>query len=147
MAKSKRPTRAQRNAAKRKALYPYKSHLEAKFAALIRKAGLAADYEPDRLEFITKSHYVPDWKIAENTYIETKGYLSSSNRSRLIDFKKQYPHITVCLVFQASQNKIYKNSKTTYAQWAERHGFEWSDIKDGVKPEWWDLDFHKNKKM
>lgn len=121
---------------------PYKSRLEAKFAAMMKKAGKKAEYEVDKLEFITKTHYLPDWKIAPNVYIETKGYLSSSNRSRLIDFKKQYPHVTICLVFQESQNKIYRNSRTTYAQWATKNGFPWSDIKDGLPVHWWHTDWN-----
>lgn len=105
---------------------------------MMRKAGVQAGYEVDRIEFTTTTHYLPDWKLRKNFYIETKGYFSSSNRSRLLDFKRQHPEITVCLVFQNAQNKLYAKSKTTYAQWCDKHDFPWADIDDGLPIHWWE---------
>lgn len=115
----------------------FKSSLEKLFAAKLMQDGLGAQYEPDRFQFVKKSHYVPDFKIKENTYIETKGYFAPSDRSKFLSFKEQYPHITVYLVFGNSKNRLNKNSKTTYGEWATKHGIVWRDISDGIPKEWW----------
>lgn len=134
MAKYKRH---KRRPAQGKRTNKFKSGLEATFARMIVQAGLSADYEPDRFRVVVQSHYTPDWKISKNVYIETKGYFSPSNRSKLLSFKEQYPDIKIHLVFGESRNKLNKNSKTTYGQWATAHGFLWCDIRDGIPKEWW----------
>jgi len=35
--------------------------------------------------------------------------------------------LDIRFVFLRASNKIYKGSKTTYAAWCERHGFEWAE--------------------
>lgn len=103
----------------------------------MEKAGLKADYEPDRLPFIRSSHYVPDWKIRPNVYIETKGYFSPSNRANMLSFREQHPGVRIHFVFGNAQNRLNPKSKTTYADWCRRHGFKFIDIKQGVPLNWW----------
>ena len=115
----------------------FKSGLEFDFAKKAKKQLLPFEYEPDRFAYVIQSHYLPDFKIRKDCYIETKGYFSSSNRSRMIAFKEQYPQVTIYLVFQKPENKINKNSETTYAEWAAKHGFEWSGINKHLPKHWW----------
>lgn len=117
--------------------HKFKSGLENTFATKAFKLGLPFEYEPDKFRYSIVSHYTPDWKIGPKTYIETKGYLSPSNRMRLLCFKEQYPDIMVYILFQNSRNKINAKSKTTYGEWATRHQIPWADIKDGIPKGWW----------
>jgi len=39
--------------------------------------------------------------------------------------KAANPDLDIRFVFQTPYNKIYKGSKTTYAKWADKHGFPW----------------------
>ena len=48
--------------------------------------------------------------------------------------KKQYPELDIRFVFMNANNKIYKGSKTTYAMWANKHGFEWAE--KNIPEEW-----------
>lgn len=115
----------------------YKSGLEREFAALANNQGLKFEYEPTSFPYSRPSHYIPDWKIAENVYIETKGWLAPFQRANLIAFKEQYPQVRILLLFGNADNRLNARSKTTYAQWAERHGFEWADFRDGIPAQWW----------
>jgi len=117
--------------------HKFKSGLEKTFAAKATKAMLPFNYEPDRFKYIIQSHYTPDFKIRENVYIETKGYFSSSNRSRMLAFLEQYPQVTIYLVFQRPQNLINKNSETTYGEWCNKHQIEWADINKPLPKRWW----------
>lgn len=58
--------------------------------------------------------------------IEAKGVLYSEDRQKHLLIKKQYPDLDIRFVFQNPKNKLYKGSKTTYADWAEKNGFKYS---------------------
>lgn len=119
-----------------KAKGPYKSKLEARFAKKAFEEGLTVEYETKKFKYIRTSHYIPDWQVSENVFIETKGYLSQSNRSNLLAFREQYPDVTIHLVFQEPKNKINKRSKTTYEQWAKKHGFQSCGIDSSIPRSW-----------
>ena len=115
----------------------YKSQLEIKFAAKAKIQGLNFQYEADTFPYVRPSHYTPDWKIGTNTYIETKGYFSPSDRAKILAFLEQYPGIKLYLIFGNSNNKLNKNSRTTYGEWAKKHGIESSDIRESLRRDWW----------
>lgn len=116
----------------------YKSGLEREFASLATAKGLKFEYEATSFPYARPSHYIPDWKIAENVYIETKGWLAPFQRANLVAFKEQNPNVRILLLFANAENRLSSRSKTTYAKWAERHEFEWADFRDGIPTQWWE---------
>ena len=106
----------------------FKSGLERKFAELLLKYNVKAEYEAKRFEFVRMAHYTPDWKVSDSLFIETKGYFSPRNRGDLLSFREQHPSIEIFLVFSAPNNRLTSKSKTTYAEWADRHNFRWCSI-------------------
>ena len=134
-AKSKFRSRNRRHRSNRKG--KYKSGLEATTAELMAKANLRAEYEPDTFPYVKQSHYTPDFKIRDNVFIETKGEFSPSNRANMLAFREQHPEIEIRFIFGNSNNRLYRGSKTTYKEWADRHGFKWADIREGLPTDWW----------
>lgn len=113
----------------------FRSKLESRVAALLPEV----IYEKTKLKYIepAKQHtYITDFQIGENSYIEVKGYLDASSRKKYILIRDQHPEITLRFFFDKSNNKIHKNSPTTYAMWAEKNGFAWTDSKRGIPEEW-----------
>lgn len=108
----------------------YKSKLESTFAKTFK-----LPYEQDKINYTIEHTYNPDWTVSENVFLETKGIFDFEDRRKTLAVKKQHPNITVALVFQNSKAKIYKGSKTTYAEWCDKHKVIWFDIKDasGIK--------------
>lgn len=97
----------------------YKSKFEATVADYF---GKQVKYEPDRISFTQPPQdrtYCPDFKIAENVYIETKGRLTVEDRKKHKWFKEQHPDITVIFLFLNSMNTLTKKSRTTYGEWAD----------------------------
>ena len=123
--------------AKSKLKRKYKSRLEEKFAQLATEKGLPFEYEAEAFGYVRPAKYWPDWRIRKNVFIETKGYLAPSDRSKLRAFKLQHPEVIVFLLFGNSKNRIRKSSDTTYGVWATKHGFPWADIRKGIPTEWW----------
>lgn len=104
----------------------YKSRLEAYVAALLKNP----EYETDKLKYTVDHTYTPDFTIGTGKYIEAKGLFKAADRSKHLYIKTQHPDIQVFFVFGNPYNKLSKVSKTTYADWCDKHGFLWCDVKE-----------------
>lgn len=106
-----------------------RSKFEERFAANLRKRRVKYDYEPEALEYTR--NYIPDFRITTRRgtiiYIETKGHLKSSDRTKLLSVRRSNPSIDLRIVFQRSTEKLSKNSNTTYGEWATANKFKWAD--------------------
>ncbi|MDE3023089.1 MAG: hypothetical protein KGI54_14785 [Pseudomonadota bacterium] len=110
-----------------------KSHLEDRVKALLPDY---VQYEPDRLPYLVEHTYKPDFKLRENVYIEAKGLFLPADRAKHLYIKEQHPDVTIYFLFQDSNKKLNRSSKTTYGMWAEKYGYEYSDIKAGIPEHW-----------
>jgi hypothetical protein len=113
----------------------YRSKLEQR-VSLELPSTVRNNYETHHLTYTVDHKYCPDWSIDDKTFIEAKGYFRASDRAKHLYIREQYPDVTVMFVFGDAKNKIHKNSKTTYADWCEKYGFKYTDIKQGIPKEW-----------
>jgi hypothetical protein len=114
----------------------YKSKFENKIGDLL---GEYAEYEPEKLYFVQpeqQRYYLPDFKTKTGIYIECKGKWVAEDRKKHVWLRQQYPDKRIILVFQNSNVKINKRSKTTYGDWATKNNMEWLDFsKHGIPEE------------
>jgi len=102
----------------------YRSKFEATVGPVIESFGFA--YEKKRLAYAREPGiYTPDFSKGK-TIIEAKGFLTPADRKKLLEVKADYPSYRICLLFQNAHVTLTKKSKTTYAVWAEKHGFLWA---------------------
>ncbi len=118
----------------------YRSKSEERVAGHLNELGVAYDYEPKdgkvayRIE--RSALYLPDFVLTDSGIIlEVKGHLTSADRSKYIRIKECNPGIDIRFVFDRATNRLSKTSKTTYAQWAEKHGFLWCEKI--IPPTWY----------
>ena len=90
-------------------------------------------YETMKIPYSINHVYNPDFILDNGIIIEAKGRFRPGDVAKMRAVKAQHPHLDIRFVFMAAHNKI-PGQKSTYAQWAERHGFPWAD---GVIPEEW----------
>ena len=102
----------------------YRSNLEKNVADLLDELEVNYEYECTKLNYFIEANYIPDFKV-RGIYLEAKGFFKPSDRRKMLAVKRQHPELDIRFVFQAPYNKINKKSKTTYAMWAEKHGFPW----------------------
>jgi len=69
--------------------------------------------------------YYPDWVIGPNRVIEAKGILDRDERLKMLAVKERHPELDVRIVFSNPKSPINKGSKTTYADWCDKHGIPW----------------------
>ena len=111
----------------------YKSKLEQKFA----KQFPHLPYETNHILYTIEHTYTPDFKVNKDIYLETKGLWTSSDRSKIRAVLEQNPAVIICLVFQNSNNRLSKASKTSYGAYCTKHNIPWFNSTDiaGIK-EW-----------
>jgi hypothetical protein len=122
----------------------YRSGFEKKIREFFDKEGIAYGYESDKLSYTipeTKHKYTPDFVLRGRSdttlYLEAKGYMDAQTRRKMLCVRACNPDTDLRIVFQNADKTITKNSKTTYGQWATKHGFLWCDGRTGsIPPEW-----------
>lgn len=107
---------------------PYKSRLEKKIALFL--ADPEQVYENTRLKYDVTHTYTPDFQIGPNKFIEGKGLFKASDRAKHLYIRKQHPDIKIYFVFGNPNNRLSRASKTTYADWATKHGFDWCGVTE-----------------
>ena len=103
----------------------FRSQLEERIADLLRELGVSYEYESTRVPYTIQHFYNPDFILPNYVHLEAKGYWTSQDRRKILAVKKENPDLDLRMVFQAPYNKISKKSKTTYAQWCEKHDIPW----------------------
>lgn len=114
-------------------LLGYRSGLEEKIASELSERNAEFSYESEKITYTvpaSQHKYSPDFRIIRPNgtilYIETKGIFSSDDRKKHILIKEQHPNLDIRILFQNANNRIAKKSKTTYADWCEKHGFKYA---------------------
>ena len=118
----------------------YRSGLEVTIAEELRRLNIPFSYETERLSYIVPSRsakYTPDFilpKVDGVWYLETKGLWTVGSRMKHVLIKKQLPQIDLRFLFQNANAKLYKGSKTSYADFCIKNGFEWAHKR--IPSEW-----------
>ncbi len=113
----------------------FRSGLEEQIAKLLDGLGISYEYESEKLSYTISHHYTPDFVLPNHVYLEAKGYWQPSDRRKVLAVIRDNPGIDLRMVFQSPYNKISKKSKTTYAQWCERHDIPWTTWQE-IPLEW-----------
>ncbi len=104
----------------------FRSSLEEKVADLMCELGVKYEYESTKVPYIIQHIYTPDFLLPNGIFLETKGFWEPEDRRKIKNVKEQHPELDIRMVFQSPFNKISKKSKTTYAQWCDKHKIPWT---------------------
>jgi len=108
----------------------WRSGLEEKVANALTAAGVPFTYEEVKIKYIkpaSEHQYTPDFVLDNGIIVETKGRFLIADRKKHILVKRQQPHLDIRFVFSNSNQKLNKGSRTTYAQWCVKNGFQYAD--------------------
>jgi len=106
----------------------FRSGLEYEVAKQLEDAGVTYEYEETKVEYQKPpSKYLVDFELPNGILVETKGRFKPADRTKHLLIKRQHPELDIRFVFSNSQNTLSKKSKTTYADWCDKHGFRWAD--------------------
>ena len=107
----------------------YRSGLEEDLAKELEDKGVAYEYETLTIKYAVNEvrKYTPDFKLPNGIIIESKGRFTSADRKKHLLVQMQHPEYDIRFVFSNSKAKLNKGSKTTYADWCLKHGFQYAD--------------------
>ncbi len=114
-----------------------RSGLEVQVASQLDAAKVEYQYEPGWITYekpARPAKYLPDFKLKNGIIIEVKGRFVTADRQKHLQIKQSHPDLDIRFVFSNPQQRISKQSKTTYAMWCEKHGFLYAKA---VVPEEW----------
>ena len=119
----------------------FRSGLEDTVNDMLKENNKSFSYESEKISYIqpeTKHNYTPDFVLNKmdggKMYVETKGRWVKTDRLKFDLIFEQYPGIDIRFVFQNPNAKLYKGSKTTYAQYCDKKGWRWA--KKEIPEEW-----------
>jgi hypothetical protein len=113
-----------------------RSGYEDDIAADLDKRGIPYEWEKRKIKYVLKEKtYTPDFELKNGVIIEAKGYMRPSDRTKHLVVKKQCPELDIRFLFMNAKLKLGKGSKTTYGEWATKHGFIWAEGTE-VPEEW-----------
>ena len=113
----------------------FRSKLEERVATLLMTLGVSYEYESTKVPYTIQHNYTPDFVLPNYVHLEAKGYWAAEDRRKILAVKRDNPDLDLRMVFQSPYNKISKRSKTTYAQWCDRHGIPWTAFHE-IPIEW-----------
>lgn len=83
-------------------------------------------YESEKLPYHLIRSYIPDFVITRSDgsklYVEVKGYLRPTDRTKMVAVKRLNPEADIRFVF-AKDNILYKGASSRYSDWCVRNGF------------------------
>lgn len=109
--------------------YGFRSGLEEKVAEFLTSKGVKFTFETLKVPYVkpeTKHIYTPDFILDNGIIIETKGRWLLDDRKKHILIRKQRPDLDIRILFQNANAKISKGSKTSYADFCEKHGITYA---------------------
>lgn len=114
----------------------YRSGLEDKISDDLKDRKVKFEYEKLKIKYEVHENrtYTPDFTLPNGVIIESKGRFTPEDRKKHLLIKKQHPDLDIRFVFSNSKGKIRKGSKTSYADWCDKHGFMYADKR--IPDEW-----------
>tara|TARA_R110000796_G_scaffold86661_2_gene187413 strand:+ start:2081 stop:2476 length:396 start_codon:yes stop_codon:yes gene_type:complete len=109
--------------------YGYRSGLEDRISEQLKSLNVSFKYEEFKIQYEVNEirTYTPDFELPNGIIIESKGRFVAADRKKHLMVKQQYPKIDIRFVFSNSKAKINKGSKTSYAEWCQKHGYLYAD--------------------
>ncbi len=84
-------------------------------------------YEELKVGYTKPCKYTPDFVLSNGVILEAKGWWKPADRTKHLLVRRDNPELDIRFVFQRAKNTLSKQSKTTYADWCDKHGFLWCD--------------------
>jgi hypothetical protein len=128
--------------------YGYRSGFEHKISEQLEQQNINPQYETTVVKYTIPardSKYTVDFTLPNGILVETKGRWMPDDRKKHLLVKEQHPELDIRIVFQSAKSKLRKGSKTTYADYCDKHGIQWAEKT--IPQSWIDEEKKADKKV
>lgn len=90
----------------------FRSSWEANYARILNHLGVGWKYEPETFDVGEAETYTPDFKLADGTFVEIKGWWTKTGQRKVDLFRRNYPTIrlqTITRTEYAALSKQYRH--------------------------------------
>jgi len=110
----------------------FRSGSERRLYDFLKSNKLKHRYEPYKIKYRVSliRRYLPDFVLPNGIVLEVKGRFATADRQKHLYIRQEHPLLDVRFVFDNPKSKLYKGSKTTYADWCTKHNFKFCSAKD-----------------
>lgn len=115
----------------------YRSRLEERVARWLTLNGHSFEYETKAVLYELECTYKPDFILPNGVILEAKGWWPPADRRKILAVVRQNPDIDLRMVFQSPNTTLSKDSKTTYADWCDKHEIKWCKA-DSIPDPWFE---------
>jgi hypothetical protein len=112
----------------------FRSNFEKTIALSLEREGVPFGYESRHLKYCKEHTYTPDFVLTNGIIIEAKGRFLASDRTKHLLVRKYNPELDIRFLFMNARNRLSSRSRTTYAEWCDKHGFIWAQTT--IPKEW-----------
>ena len=97
-------------------------------------------YESGKISYVEPKTYTPDFIVTKKDglpmFIEVKGHFRPGDTKKYLALMKYWPNMDFRFIFQNANKKLRKGAKSTYGDWADKHGIKYGHQE--IPQEWWD---------
>jgi hypothetical protein len=115
----------------------FRSGLEEKNKDHLKSLGDPAPFETKKIKYVIPMSvhtYTPDFHLANQIIIETKGRWLVKDRVKHLLVRIQYPDLDIRMVFTRLKSPIADGAKMTVEGFCKKHGIKYAEKL--VPPEW-----------
>lgn len=115
----------------------YRSGLEERIGKELAAKGINVTFEGHKVFYTPPSKlrsYTPDFVFPNGVIVESKGRFLTEDRQKHKIIKEEHPELDIRFLFSRSKTVLSKGSKTTYADWCRKYGFQFADVS--IPTEW-----------
>jgi hypothetical protein len=76
----------------------FRSNWEANFARILNYLGIKWSFEKESFRLSTGKHYIPDFHIGNNCFIEIKGWWDNDSKEKIELFRKEYSNFSLEII-------------------------------------------------
>lgn len=108
----------------------FRSKFEKSISTQLTKENINYGYEVTTIRFtkpVSNHRYTVDFTLPNGILIEAKGRWVAEDRKKHVLLKQQQPNLDIRFVFMRARTPIRKGSKTTYADFCDKHGILWAE--------------------
>lgn len=95
----------------------FRSSWEANYARILNHLGVRWQYEPETFEVGEAETYTPDFKLADGTFVEIKGWWTEASKRKIELFRDKFPDIKLETITKTEYIALSKQYRYTITNW------------------------------
>lgn len=95
----------------------FRSAWEANYARILNYLSMAWEFEPETFDVGESETYTPDFKLADGSFVEIKGWWTEIGKRKVELFRQRYPQMKLQIIGRPEYTALYKQYGSIITHW------------------------------